>query len=355
MTERISLVPRRTLGLLVLALTACVIAVRGEIIERVLVKVNGEIFTKTDLETRQVSALRALGQADAVNKPNDAALRKMLDDLTPQLMVSIIDEMLLVQRGKELGYTLGDEQFKSIVENIKKENKIESEEAFQSALKQENMTMVELRRNLERQMLMTNVTRNEVQSKITVSEEDSRRYYNAHLKDFTTSPSVTLREIMIAVPSGSSGPAEADAGAKAEAIRARVAAGENFEKLASELSDAPSRANGGLIGPLSLEDLASQVRETIEPLKVGEVTTALRTSTGYQLLKLESSTPRETKPFEQAREAVSERVYQEKERVETRKHLEKLRQQSIIEWKSPDLQKAFEAGLEKAKASITSQ
>ncbi len=335
---------------------AGVVAARAEIIEQVLVKVNGEIFTKTDLETRQVSALRALGQAEAVNKPNDAALRKMLDDVTPQLMVSIIDEMLLVQRGKELGYTLGDEQFKSIVDNIKKENKIESEEAFQSALKQENMTMAELRRNLERQMLVTNVTRNEVQSKITVSEEDSRRYYNAHLKDFTTSPSVTLREIMIAVPSGNDGtPAEAKARARAEAIRARATAGESFEKLASELSEAPSRANGGLIGPLSLDDLASQVRQTIEPLQVGEITTVLRTSTGYQLLKLESSTPRETKPFEQVRESVSERVYQEKERVESRKHLEKLRQQSIIEWKSPDLQKAFEAGLEKAKASSTSQ
>ena len=52
--------------------------------------------------------------------------------------------MLLVQRGKELGYTLTDEQFKNIIENIKKENKIESEEAFQAALKQENMTMAEL-------------------------------------------------------------------------------------------------------------------------------------------------------------------------------------------------------------------
>ncbi len=356
MMQRMSLVARRTLGVLALALMAWVVGARAEIIEQVLVKVNGEIFTKTDLEARQVSALRALGQSEAANRPNDASLRKMLDDLTPQLMVSIIDEMLLVQRGKELGYTLGDEQFKSIVENIKKENKIETEEAFQSALKQENMTMVELRRNLERQMLVTNVTRNEVQSKIAVSEEESRRYYNAHLKDFTTSPSVTLREVMIAVPSSSSGtPAEADAKARAEAIRARTVAGESFEKLAAELSDSPSRANGGLIGPLSLDDLASQVRQTIEPLKVGEVTAVLRTSTGYQLLKLESSTPRDTKPFEQAREAVSERVYAEKERVESRKHLEKLRQQSIIEWKSSDLQKAFEAGLEKAKASTTSQ
>ena len=53
--------------------------------------------------------------------------------------------MLLVQRGKELGYTLSDEQFNSIVDNIKKENKIENDEQFQAALKQEGMTMADLR------------------------------------------------------------------------------------------------------------------------------------------------------------------------------------------------------------------
>ena len=62
--------------------------------------------------------------------------------------------MLIVQRGKELGYTLSDEQFKSVVDNIRKENKIETDEQFQAALKQENMTMADLRRNLERSMIV---------------------------------------------------------------------------------------------------------------------------------------------------------------------------------------------------------
>ena len=70
--------------------------------------------------------------------------------------------MLLVQRGKELGYTLSDEQFKSVLDNIKKDNKIETDEQFQAALKQENMTLADLRRNLERQMIVSRVQQNEV-------------------------------------------------------------------------------------------------------------------------------------------------------------------------------------------------
>ena len=131
-------------------------APRAEIIEQILVKVNGEIFTKTDLETRQVAALRQQGPADrSEDDPSNAQLRKALDEITPQIMVDAVDEMLIVQRGKELGYKLSDEQFKSVLDNIKKENKIETEEQFQAALKQENMTMADLRRNLERQMIFS--------------------------------------------------------------------------------------------------------------------------------------------------------------------------------------------------------
>ena len=129
-------------------------AVRAEIIEQILVKVNGEIFTKTDLEQRQIAALRQRPERAVDSDGNDAQLAKALAEVTPQLIVDAVDEMLIVQRGKELGYTLSDEQFKSILDNIRKENKIETDEQFQAALKQEDMTLADLRRKLERQMLI---------------------------------------------------------------------------------------------------------------------------------------------------------------------------------------------------------
>ena len=131
----------------VLCLALAAVSVRAEIVEQILVKVNGEIFTKTDLEQRQVGVLRQRGQQiDLKNDAGNQQLRKALDEITPQIVVDALDEMLMVQRGKELGYKLSDEQFKGIVDNIKKENKIETEEKFQEALKSENMTMSDLRR-----------------------------------------------------------------------------------------------------------------------------------------------------------------------------------------------------------------
>src|SRR6478736_3905528 len=214
---------------------AAAAAPRGEILEQILVKVNGDIFTKTDLEQRQIAALRQKGQPiDLKTDPNNTQLRKALDEITPQIMVEAVDEMLIVQRGKELGYTLSEQQFKGVLDNIRKENKIETDEQLQAALKAENMTMADLRRNLERSMISQKVQQNEVLAKIGVTDDEARKYYESHLKEFTTAPTVTLREILVAVqgdPKVMNVAADEAAKAKAEDIRRRVSSGgENFEK-----------------------------------------------------------------------------------------------------------------------------
>jgi len=89
---------------MLLLAVGCAVA-RADVIEQILVKVNGEIFIKSELETRQALALRQqMGQqVDLKSDPTDAQLRKMLDEVTPDLIVNVVDEMLVVQRGKELG------------------------------------------------------------------------------------------------------------------------------------------------------------------------------------------------------------------------------------------------------------
>ena len=324
---------------------------RAEIIEQILVKVNGEIFTKTDLENRQVAMLRQKGQQmDLKGDAGNQQLRSLLNDITPRLMVDAVDEMLIVQRGKELGYKLSDEQFKTAVDNIRKENKIDNDDQFNAALKQENMTMADLRRNFEKQMIMSRVEQNEVFGKVGVSEEEARAYYDSRLTEFTTPPSVTLREILVTAggdpkAKGINVAQDEAAQARAEAIRARIVAGENFDKLAADVSDSPSKSNAGLIGPLSMNDLSPELRKVIENLKPGGFSEVLRTSRGYQILKLESSTPAETLPFEQAREKIGDRVFTGKRQEEFEKYKQKLRQQAIIEWKNDDLKKAYDAGL----------
>ena len=192
---------RRAAVVAALLMVAGAVRLSAEIIEQVLVKVNGEILTKTDFEQRQVLALRAKG----IQPADDAALKKAVETITPEIVANAIDEMLLIQRGRELGYKLSDEEYDRVVGNIRKENKLDTDEAFQAALKQEGMTPAELRKSLEKQMLIARVTQNEVMGKVAVTEEEARKYHAEHLKDFTVPGTVTLREILVRVPTDGKG------------------------------------------------------------------------------------------------------------------------------------------------------
>jgi peptidyl-prolyl cis-trans isomerase SurA len=333
-----------------LAVGIATISLQADILEQVLVKVNGEIITKTDLEARQIAALR---QKNPNLRPeSDAALRKALSEVTPEVILDAVDELLMVQRGKELGYTMTTERFNSIVENIKKENKIETDEQLQAALKQENMTMADLRRQLERTMMIQQVQQSEVMSKLQVTDTEMKTYYEAHKDEFGTVPSVTLREITINVPTTAQGinVAQDDAAkAKAEEVRAKIVAGEAFARLASDYSDSGSKANGGLVGPLQRTDLSDELQKAISGLKTGGVTPVLRTTRGYQIIKIENLQETTTKSYEEAKSEVADKIANGKRQGEYLKFIEKLRAEAIIDWKNDEIKKAYEVGLKNAE------
>lgn len=326
----------------------------AEIIEQVLVNVNGDILSKTEFEQRQVAILRQRPELANVT-PDSPVLRKAVLEVTPQLILEAVDELLLIQRGRELGLTLGDEQFASIVENIRKSNNIESDEQFQMALKQEGMTMPDLRRALERQMLASEAQRRDVVDKISVTEAEARAYYDAHKGEFTTPSDVTLREILIEVPLTDKGinvAQDDDAKAEAEDVRRRLLAGEPFPRLAAEFSDAPSKANGGLIGPIRENELAEALQQQLSTLKVGALTEPIRTARGYQILKLESRTDTRIRTFDDARGDISNKVGGDKMAAERLKYLEKLRGQATITWRNEELRKAYEQALAERRKGL---
>jgi peptidyl-prolyl cis-trans isomerase SurA len=330
---------------------ALAVPMRAEIIEQVLVKVNGDIITKTELENRQIEALRRRmgNQVDAEALKNDAELRKALLEVTPGILVDAIDELIVLQIGRDKGYQLGDESFQKWLTEMRKENNLEDDQKFQAALKQEGMTLADLRKNVERNFLVTRVQQDEVGQKLSITEEEGRQYYLAHKAEFVEPATVTLREIMIEIPTTTQGGeagvnvgADDDAKKEAEAARARIVAGEDFGKVAAEVSDASSKANGGLIGPFALSDVSDALRKTLEAMKPGDVTQPTRTAKGFQLLKLETMTEAVTQPFESVRDIVAEKVYDARQQSEMRKFLARIRSQAIIEWKNQDLKKLYE-------------
>jgi peptidyl-prolyl cis-trans isomerase SurA len=321
-----------------------------QIVEQVLVRVNGDIITKSDLEERQISALRQRN-IDPEKLASDEQLKKALAEVTPQILVSAIEELLLTQLGREKGLKLSDEMFNRWLANMRKEQNLEDEKRFQDALKQEGMTLTDVRRNVERQFLISEVQRDEFGGKLQITEDDARQYYKANQNEFTEPASVMLREILIEVPAAAqqspvaATPGQDAAAEKAKAIRARLAAGEDFAKVAGEVSSGPTAANGGLAGPLAERELSTSLQQLLEKMKPGDISEPLKTPRGYQIVKLESRKPPTVKPFESVRDLVADRVYQHRARSEMRRFLDRVRRQAIIVWKNDELRKAYEQQL----------
>ena len=335
-----------------LALTILLVAPLGaEVFEQVLVKVNGEIITKSEFEQRQVAELRNRPELGNVS-PSSPQLRTAIAEITPDLILTAVDELLLIQRGRELGYVMGDEQFNSILASLKKQNNLEDDQKFQAALKQEGMTMADLRRNLERNMLVSQVQRAEVNDKISVDDEEARAYYAAHPRDFTTPAELTLRELLVEVPASDRGinvAQDEEAKEKAEGLRKRLMAGEPFARLAAEFSASSSKANGGLIGPINHDELDPRLQKILDALPVGDVSEPLRTQRGYQLLKIETKTETRVKTFEQARSEIGNKVGEQKRQAELLKYLDQLREQATVTWRNDELKKAYEVALDKRR------
>ena len=315
------------------------------IVERVLVKVNGQIITQTDLEARQVNEIRGRG----VQPSSNIELANLVREITPGVVARAVDELLLVQRGQDLGYQLSDEQFNEIVTNLKAENQFETDEELVQALREsEGLGLADLRRLMEHQMLVSQVQQVEVLGRVAITDVEAVQYYETHIEEFTEPATATLREILIAVPEGLNGasPAATEEGrVVAETTVARLRGGEDFAAVAEEVSDSPSKSNGGLIGPLLIIDYSDNIQNLIASVDVGDVADPIHTPQGYQVVMLEARTEDIARPFDEVRDNISNNVFNDRRLEAYSDYLDSLRADAIIEWKNEELGQLYEAFL----------
>lgn len=325
---------------------------QGIIVQKVLVRVNGEIFTQSDLEFRQIQALRQLNKT--ISNPADLAtnpgLRAALAEITPSLLLEAVEELLWIQHGREIGIKFTDEMFQRTLADLKKDNNIPDEATFQTVLKQEGMTMADLRMTIERGTIRSGAEQRELGRNMSLTDEEMRQYHRTHPEEFIKPATITLREIFVGIKTDvisgkpvATAAAEEEAKSKIEAARARALKGEDFAKLVEEISESGTKGSGGIIGPLNLSDLSETISKLIENMKQGDISEPLRTRTGYQLIKVEAKGSSDVETFEKSRDRIQQKILESRLDVEKAKFTDKLYAQAVIEWKDEGLHKLYES------------
>ena len=290
---------------------------RGEIIERVVAKVNGQIITLSEFQSRQIAAAQGA-------RVDPSAVATFLRQNNAKILQDAIDEILIMQKAEDAGMKAPPQWIDEAIAGIRKENNITSDEQMQDALDREGITLAELRTNLERGIIRRSVMQREIQPKIEATESELLAEYE-RLKptQFTKAPTVTLQEILV----------KEDAGGLtlARQIVERAAAGEDFGALAASHSAAPSRAHGGEVGQLSQGDMNPEIEKAAFALPVGSVSEPLPVEGGYRILKVTAKTSGSVTPYDAAKDRVHDQLMAARFEKAYDAYMDELRKNASVE------------------------
>jgi peptidyl-prolyl cis-trans isomerase SurA len=289
--------------------------VRSEILERVIAKVNGEIITQSEFQARQLAAAQSA-------RIEPEKVPQFLRQNNSKILQEAVDDLLLLQRADEAGLRLRPEYVKEVIDNIKKENKIASDEELVAQLSREGMTLDDLKRNIERSIVRRQLLSREVDGKVAVTDAEARTEYDAKKGDFSKPATVTLQEIYVKSDGGG------EALAKDMVKRAR--AGEDFGELARAHSAGATRAAGGELGQLSKGDLNPALEKIAFGLGKGEVSDPIRSGEGYRIFKVIDKTEASTVPFEEAKADIKNRMMNDRWSKEYDAYMADLRKKAVI-------------------------
>jgi peptidyl-prolyl cis-trans isomerase C len=172
----------------------------------------------------------------------------------------------------------------------------------------------------------------EVTSKVEVSEEDLKAYYESHKDEFKMPEMVRARHILIKIDPSASDNDKKKAREKAEDILKKIKAGEDFAKLASDLSDDPgSKAKGGDLGFFPKGIMVKSFEDVAFSLKPGEVSGIVETQFGYHIIKVEEKKEPGMEPFDTAKDKIKQKLLQERTKTKVTEFIEKAIKEANIE------------------------
>jgi peptidyl-prolyl cis-trans isomerase SurA len=294
----------------------------GSVVEDIVVRVNDQIVSRSDVERAEQELARELQQTNAT--PAEAEQRQK------DLLRDMIDQQLLLSKGKELGLN-ADAEVTRRLDMIRKQNHLDSMEALEKAVAQQGLSYADFKASIRNSIITQQVVRDEVGRRIQMTDAQEKAYYNTHKQDFAQPEQVRLSEILVPTPADASDAIVAQAKAKADDIETKIKAGQNFEDLAKQYSGGSTASQGGDLGTYKRGALAKVLEDQTFDLKPGQVTAPIRTRQGYVILKVTEHQDAGTPPLKDVEPQVQEAIYMQQLQPALRAYLTKLREDAFID------------------------
>ncbi len=296
----------------------------GDVVEDIVARVNDQIISTSDYQRAESELDQATKQRNL--SPTDVAEQKR------QLLRDLIDNQLLLSKGKQLGIT-GEAETVRQLDELRKQNNLDSMEALEKAAQQQGVSFADFKASIQNRIITSQVVRDEVGRRINITHTDEEKYYEDHKDQFTTPEQVRLSEILIPTPDPDNAQQVADAQKKADDVYAQLKGGKNFAELAKAGSGGTTAAQGGTLGDFKRGQLAPVLEEATFPLAKGQYTAPIRTKQGFIVLEVDDHIAAGLQPFAQVQGQVEDAVGGEKIQPALRAYLTRLREEAFIDIK----------------------
>ena len=315
---------------IVLAATLPVLSAADvHIVEEIVAKVNGDIVTRGEIDQQRKRVAEAARQQGLTGpRLTDAVDQGAKDALRDQ-----IDQLLLVQKGKDLDIKVDGDITKKMAE-IQLQSKITDPDQFHDYVRQQTgMTYEDFRQQMSNQLLVQRVIGEQVSSRISIPDADLRKYYDEHKTEFMREEQVYLSQILISTE-GKTPEQVTAAQKKAADLVTRARKGEKFSDLARNNSDDTETArDGGQLPPYKRGMLRKELEDVVFTQKKGAVTDPIKTPNGLLILRIDERFEAGQASFEEVKEEVLQKLAGPKMDPKVREYLTKLRQDAFLEIK----------------------
>src|SRR6266852_4513962 len=296
-------------------------------VEEIIARVNNEIITRSELEKARVSAEDDAKQ-ECQGKCTPEQLKSDIEDRQKNTLRDLIDQSLLVQRGKDMGVNVEPEVIKKL-DQIRTQNKIDSMEDLEKAVSSQGTNWEDFKSNIRNGLLTQRVISNEVGSHITIGKDEVGKYYNEHKQQFVRPEQVALREIEV----NTQGKTEAelpDLKKKAETALKRVKDGEDFGEIAKRFSDGSTAKQGGFLGVYKRGELSKELEDIVFKMKKNDLTDIMDTKQGYLVLQVLERYEEGQQPLNKVENEIMDHLYSGRMEPAMRQYLKTLREQSYV-------------------------
>ncbi|HXO33688.1 MAG TPA: peptidylprolyl isomerase [Candidatus Acidoferrales bacterium] len=336
----------------------------GQVVEEIVARVNGSIITRSEFVRSKDQLKDDVKQQDAANAD------KLFSEREKDILRDLIDQQLLLEKGKDLGIT-GDTDLIKRLDQMRKDMKLETMEELEKAATAQGISYEDFKQNMRNQIITQKVIGEEVGSHLNITTDEQQKFYDQHKSELEQPESIRLSEILIepekpapvkpadkpaaekpaengaADPNATNGgdpnpqdatdavkkaaeSALAAAEAKANELLKQLRAGASFEDAAKKNSAGPSAAQGGDLGVFKRGTLAKEIEEKTFAMKSGEITDVTRVKQGYIILKVTDHQKAGIPPMKDVGAKIQDALYYEKLQPALRAYLTKLREEAYI-------------------------